>query len=88
MRARLPASVLFFSECGDMDGVPFVSLRVCGQDAPFHEFEPGFLHPVDQFIRRGSVYPAETVCQFFLVLLFGVIRSVLTYIDQVPALVE
>ena len=64
-----------------MDGVPFVSLSVCGEDAPFHEFESGFLHPVDQFIGRGSVCTAETVFQFFLVLLFGVLRSVPTYID-------
>jgi len=71
-----------------MDGIPFVSLSVCDQDASFHEFESGFLHPIDQFIRRGSVCPAVMVFQFFLVLLFGVIRSVPTYIDQVPALVE
>ncbi len=71
-----------------MDGIPSVGLCVCGQDASFHESEPGFLHPVDQFIRRGAGCPAETVFQFFLVLLFGVLRSVPTYIDQVPTLVE
>ena len=42
-----------------MDRVPLVRLRVCGQDASLHEFETGFLHPVDQFIRRGTVCPAE-----------------------------
>ena len=63
-----------------------VGFCVCGQDASFHELEAGFLHPVDQFIRRGPVCPAETVFQFFLVLLFGVMRSVPTYVDQVPVL--
>ena len=71
-----------------MDGVPFVRLCVCGQDASFHEFESGFFDPVDEFVWRGTLCSAKSVFQFILGLFFGVIRPVPTDIDQVASFLE
>ncbi len=44
--AHLP-QIMSFSECGDMDRVPSVSLCIGGQYASFQELETSILHPVD-----------------------------------------
>lgn len=61
-----------------MDGIPFVSLWISGQDTPFHEFETGLFNPLDQLIRRGAFCSAESVFQLFTSLLVRVISPVPT----------